>query len=206
MRYFFVLTGLFWLLPINTFSSNVNKTKQCLLRGKHYPYSLYEVVVIELKRREGFSSSPYRDGDGWTIGYGQHYKTKKELPYQVINEKQATVLLQNTLEKEFLYIQKRLPYLLVHELWALVSLSYNIGLKRIRENQVFWNSLLMQDKEKLRYAWLTDFSDSENKHRSRVLEWFLFTNNIEKVKELHKEAKEIISFRYARKLDFSKKN
>lgn len=206
IRYFFVLIGFGLLMPTNTLSNNPNKVKQCLIRGQHYPYSLYEVVVIELKRREGFSSAPYRDGDGWTIGYGQHYKTKNALPCSKMSEKQATILLQNTLKNEYAYIQTKLPNLKAHELWALVSLSYNIGLKRIRENEDFWTALSTQDYEKLRYAWLTDFSGSENKHRSRILEWSLFTNNIDKVQELHKEAKEIISCRYARKLDFSKKN
>lgn len=206
IRSFFLLIGLCSLFHTNTFSSNVNTTKECLIRVKRYPYSLYEVVVIELKRREGFSSAPYKDGDGWTIGYGQHYKTKKDLPCSTMSEKQATALLQNTLKNEYAYIQTKLPKLKAHELWALVSLSYNIGLKRIRENETFWTSLLIQDNEKLRYAWLTDFSDSENKHRSRILEWSLFTNNIEKVKKLHKEAKEILSLRYAKKMDFSKKS
>lgn len=206
IQYFLVLIGICLLFPITTLSNNPEKVKQGLLRVQRYPYSLYEVVVIELKRREGFSSTPYRDGEGWTIGYGQHYKTKKDLPSVKMSEKQATALLQNTLKNEYAYIQTKLTHLKAHELWALVSLSYNIGLKRIRENENFWNALSTHDNEKLRLAWLSDFSDSENKHRSRVLEWSLFTNNIDKVQELHKQAKQIISCRYAKKIDFSKKS
>lgn len=168
----------------------------------NYPYSIYEVVVIELKRREGFSSMPYPDGTGWSIGYGMFYKDKKEMPKYPMTEEEASKLLENTLNAQYQYLKTRFPKYERHELWALVSLSYNVGLKRIREDELFWNALQNKDLKTLKNKWLGFYSPSANKQFSRKLEWALFTNDAATIKQLHEAGKLVVTSRYVRKKDF----
>lgn len=168
----------------------------------NYPYSIYEIVVVELKRREGFSSMPYADGEGWSIGYGMFYKDKKEILKYPITEEEASKLLETTLNSQHQYLKSRFPKYEKHELWALVSLSYNVGLKRIREDAVFWDALQSKNLKALKKKWLTFYSPSANKQFSRKLEWALFTNDAATIKEMHEEGKLIVANRYVKKKDF----
>lgn len=84
----------------------------------------FHALVARVKRHEGFRSTPYRDAEGWAIGYGRN------LTFNPITEHEAEVLLQNDLMRVIEDLQQRISF------WseidsvrqeALTEMAYNLG-------------------------------------------------------------------------------
>lgn len=183
-----------WVSLFSFFSNPIPKSE---------PYSSYDVVMTELKRREGFASQPYWDGDAWAIGYGLHFKNKADIPPYPISEQLATSLIKKELDVLQKYVDEQFPNHEKHQKWAIISLVYNLGATRVNQNLVFWEALKIQDMEVLGEHWIADFSTTTNHKRSRELEWALFTEYEQKVKRMHEENAAIVKSRYERNIDFS---
>lgn len=174
--------------PVSTFTS---------------PIPIYEVVLMELKRREGFASQPYLDGDMWAIGYGQHYKNWSEVPYYPLNERQATEVVNKSLEKEFRNVAAQFPNLEQNEKWAVTSLTYNVGITTLKEDSIMWTALLQKDIKVLKNRWLENYAATSNHKQSRELEWAIFTKDEATIEKMYANALEVMKARYKSKTDFS---
>ncbi len=92
-----------------------------------------ERLIEFLKRAEGFSPKAYQDGPRYSIGYG----TRARSPDETITREEAERRLReevNRLEKAIRRMVK-VP-LAEHELDALISLAYNIGLPRFAASRL----------------------------------------------------------------------
>ncbi len=165
--------------------------------------SLYNVVTIDLKRREGFSSRPYLDGEQWTIGYGQHFKSISYLPQYPITEVKATEIMNKMLEIEFRNVCQQFPDFQMNEKWALTSLVFNVGMTAVRNDSVFWQGLKTKNLAVLKERWIhPTYAKSSNHTKSRELEWAVFTKDVHKVNRLYEEASRVVKYRYEKKIDF----
>ena len=95
--------------------------------------------VAQLKRQEGYSATPYRDGNGWSIGYGRRIWIFNDLPENMKSQEEtestATFHLLHGIQKskgnlkgifgEWLYpkMEKEHPY----RLTALINMVFNLG-------------------------------------------------------------------------------
>lgn len=107
-------------------------------------FALYSVMSMSifktwLKKVEGFSPTAYKDGSGWSIGYGHQILPGE--PYapigtqQSITEAEASQLLEQDLTKArdaVLYYTK-VP-LTSNQLNALSSFVYNIGINAFADS------------------------------------------------------------------------
>lgn len=206
MKFFYSLTVILAIYFPSTLSAKINTSNKFLqfpsISVDSMP-TLYEVVMIELKRREGFASQPYLDGEMWALGYGQHYKNWSEVPNYPLNERQATEVLNKSLEKEFRNIAAQFPHLEQNEKWALTSIAYNVGITTIKTDSVFWAAIQQKNMPKLKQIWLENYAATTNHKRSRELEWAIFTNDVATIKKMYDEAYEVVKMRYEKKLDFS---
>jgi len=76
-----------------------------------------------IKLAEGFNGFHYKDGDGWSIGYGTH------LP---LTEREATMLLEHRLNAIIEELHKRLPWLAekpTHIQQTLYEMAYQCGVE-----------------------------------------------------------------------------
>jgi len=79
-----------------------------------------------VRQFEGFSATPYRDADGWSIGYG-HFILPGET-YTVIDEAQADALLRADVAKAEQIVRSHVTVPLTQSQFdALVSFVYNVG-------------------------------------------------------------------------------
>lgn len=121
------------------------KTVLIIMAGGLIVYALSKTAFIKswLKQWEGFSPTPYKDGDGYSIGYGHQilpgepywpYGTIKE-----ISEPEASALLDQDMNKARAAVLSytRVP-LSSSQLDALTSFVYNIG------TNAFSNSTLLK--------------------------------------------------------------
>jgi lysozyme len=84
-----------------------------------------------IKNFEGFSATPYRDAQGWSIGYG-HFILPGET-FTVIDETQATDLLKNDVAIASAAVRDNVSVpLSQNQFDALVSFVYNIGVGNFR--------------------------------------------------------------------------
>jgi lysozyme len=86
-----------------------------------------------LKRFEGFSASSYKDGNGYSIGYGHHGAQ----PGQEISKEMAEELLV----KDLAHFEKGVLSLLARPVTqeqfdALVSYAYNCGIYALKETKM----------------------------------------------------------------------
>ncbi len=170
---------------------------------KSFPFSLYTLVSVDLKRREGFSSRPYMDGEQWAIGYGQHFKTASDLPKYPITEKKATEIMNKMLEVEYRNVCQQFPNYNPNEKWALTSLVFNVGMTAVRSDSVFWTALKSKNTPVLKEKWIHPvFAKSTNHQKSRELEWAMFINDVDQTSILYEEAVKIVKYRYEKKVDF----
>ena len=90
-----------------------------------------------IKRFEGFSPVPYKDAQGFSIGYGHFIKPGENLT--AVSEGQARILLKQDAAIASAAVKNSVKVPLTQNQFdALVSLSYNIGITAFR------NSTLLQ--------------------------------------------------------------
>jgi len=65
-------------------------------------------LKADLKRLEGFSPVPYRDADGWSIGYGHWAKRKSDLP-EAVTVVEANDFLDQDIEEVEAWLLRRFP-------------------------------------------------------------------------------------------------
>ena len=90
-----------------------------------------------VKRWEGFRTKAYKDASGkWTVGYGFTAIGGKPVgPGTTITLKEADALLVQELERVQQAVQRMVQVpLRPHELDALTSLAYNVGLDNLRRS------------------------------------------------------------------------
>lgn len=192
---------LFYVGNLNANNNNYNKYFE--FSAFTVPIPTYQVVLMELKRREGFASQPYLDGEMWAIGYGQHYKNWSEVPYYPLNERQATEVVNKSLEKEFRNVAAQFPNLEQNEKWAVTSLTYNIGITTLKEDSIMWAALQQKDMNVLKTRWLENYAATSNHKQSRQLEWAIFTKDEETIEKMYANALEVMKARYKSNTDFS---
>ncbi len=163
-----------------------------------------DIVVAELKRREGFASRPYKDKEIWTIGYGLHVEKWADMPKYPISEYQAELYMNKRLMSDYENVEKVFPQFNENEKWALTSLVYNKGMTIVKNNTALWNALHLKDMAVLEKLWISEFSNTSNHKNSRELEWALFSLNETKLRTLYEESAVIVESRNLRKVDFSK--
>jgi GH24 family phage-related lysozyme (muramidase) len=163
-----------------------------------------DIVVAELKRREGFASRPYKDKEVWTIGYGLHVEKWADMPKYPISEAQAELYMNKRLMSDYENVERVFPHFSENEKWALTSLVYNKGMTSVKNNTALWNALHLKDMEALKKLWISEFSNTSNHKYSRELEWALFSLNEERLRTLYEDSAVIVESRNARKVDFSK--
>lgn len=87
---------------------------------------LIKTVVDDIKRHEGFSPTRYRDGNGWSIGYGSRNRGIKN-----ITEEQATFLVFDDINYIVERFDMNIPW------WreapvdcqrAMINMAYNLGI------------------------------------------------------------------------------
>lgn len=176
---------------------------EAVVQKDSLPFSLYTLVSVDLKRREGFSSRPYLDGEQWAIGYGQHFKTASDLPKYPITEKKATEIMNKMLEVEYRNVCQQFPDYNPNEKWALTSLVFNVGMTAVRSDSVFWGALKQKNIPVLKDKWIHPvYAKSSNHQKSRELEWAMFVNDVNKTATLYEEAMKVVKYRYEKKVDF----
>lgn len=163
-----------------------------------------DIVVAELKRREGFASRPYKDKEVWTIGYGLHVEKWADMPKYPISEAQAELYMNKRLMSDYDNVNRVFPHFSEHEKWALTSLVYNKGMTMVKNNTALWNALHLKDMATLEKLWIGEFANTSNHKYSRELEWALFSLNEPKLRALYEDSAVIVENRNQRKVDFSK--
>lgn len=163
-----------------------------------------DIVVAELKRREGFASRPYKDKEVWTIGYGLHVEKWADMPKYPISEAQAELYMNKRLMSDYENVNRVFPHFSENEKWALTSLVYNKGMTMVKNNTALWNALHLKDMAALEKLWVSEFSNTSNHKYSRELEWALFSLNEPKLRALYEDSAVIVENRNQRKVDFSK--
>ncbi len=163
-----------------------------------------DIVVAELKRREGFASRPYKDKEVWTIGYGLHVEKWADMPKYPISESQAELYMNKRLMSDYENVNRVFPHFSENEKWALTSLVYNKGMTMVKNNTALWNALHLKDMASLEKLWISEFSNTSNHKYSRELEWALFSMNETKLRTLYEDSAVIVQNRNERNVDFSK--
>jgi len=89
--------------------------------------------VEAIKRFEGFSELPYRDAQGWSIGYGHFIKPGENLT--AVSEAQARELLKQdaAIASAAVSDSVKVP-LTQNQFDALVSFTYNVGITAFRNS------------------------------------------------------------------------
>lgn len=86
-----------------------------------------------IKRFEGFSPLPYRDAQGFSIGYGHFIKPGENLT--AVTEAQARILLKQDAAIAAAAVKNSVKVPLTQNQFdALVSLTYNIGITAFRNS------------------------------------------------------------------------
>jgi GH24 family phage-related lysozyme (muramidase) len=86
-----------------------------------------------IRRFEGFSATPYRDAQGWSIGFG-HFILPGE-KYTTITKEKANELLKQDAATAAAEVRKSVTVPLnQNQFDALVSLTYNIGTGAFRSS------------------------------------------------------------------------
>lgn len=89
--------------------------------------------IDNIKRFEGFSPVPYRDAQGWSIGYGHFIKPGENLT--AVSEAQARALLKQDAAMASAAVSNSVSVPLTQNQFdALVSLTYNIGITAFRNS------------------------------------------------------------------------
>ncbi len=87
-------------------------------------------LKADLKRLEGFSPVPYRDADGWSIGYGHWAKNKNDLP-EAVTVVEADELLDQDIEEVEAWLLRRFPEwtdkLTDNRRKVVVNIIFNVG-------------------------------------------------------------------------------
>lgn len=177
--------------------------KHCTKNAEIVTISWKEIIVTELKRREGFASRPYKDKECWTIGYGLHIDNWADMPKYPIAECQAELIMDKRLMADYENVAQVFPHYTENEKWALTSLVYNKGMTNVKSNKALWDALHLKDKKALEKLWMSEFSNTTNHKYSRELEWALFTMDEPKLRALYEASAVIVENRNARKVDFS---
>lgn len=89
--------------------------------------------IENIKRFEGFSPVPYKDAQGWSIGYGHFIKPGENLTS--VSEAQARLLLKQDAALASAAVKNSVKVPLTQNQFdALVSLTYNIGITAFRNS------------------------------------------------------------------------
>jgi len=133
-------------------------------------YSLYDVMMSNIKSREGLSLKAYEQGGKYYIGYGhQIRRTEQYLRDTSITIEYAEQLLQKDVSDIMLYVNDR--YKLVgNKLIAVTMLAYNIGIGKLNNYigdvlKAYIADGCDYNGEKLRRFWLSlcHYNNSVNK-------------------------------------------
>lgn len=98
-------------------------------RDRSSAESLALALIVEF---EGFSSAAYWDVTRWSIGYGT---TADE--GDIISKEGALLAAYDHIQPIIRYIQKNAPDAAAHEVAALVSFAYNVGLGGLKRSSVW---------------------------------------------------------------------
>lgn len=85
-------------------------------------------AMQKIKEHEGFRAKAYRDADGWSIGYGRHFKHR---PKMAIDELTASKWLYNDLCRFARGLDKKLPWwrdLSPTRQEVILNMAYNVGI------------------------------------------------------------------------------
>ena len=110
-------------------------------------------IVEFIKREEGFSPTPYRcNANILTIGYGTTEGVTEDM---VVTEKEATKLLRNYIEHSLKDIEAIFTstLLLNHQVDAILSFVYNIGMPRFKSSTLL-KCLLDNDIDGVKKQWM----------------------------------------------------
>ena len=115
-----------------------------------------------IKRFEGFSSVPYRDAQGWSIGYGHFIKPDETLT--AVSEEQANELLRQDAATASAAVSNNVTVPLTQNQFdALVSFTYNVGVTAFR------NSTLLKKLNAGNYSGAADQFARWNKSGGEIL-------------------------------------
>ena len=110
---------------------------------KPSPESISEELFEFIKSKEGFSSSPYPDGPGYSIGYGHFLHTPSDLLSQRnLTQKEAELVLKEDIEKVIKNIIHEYPEFVKLNQGkrdALTSLIFNWGLVPFLKSKLLKN-------------------------------------------------------------------
>lgn len=85
-----------------------------------------------IQNLEKFSAKAYRDGKGYSIGYGVRIKNPNVPP---ISRQEADQMMRNVVKKFEIQLQKLIMVPLTQNQWdAIVSFAYNIGISAFRKS------------------------------------------------------------------------
>lgn len=113
-----------------------------------------------LKGLEGFKAKAYKDGKGYSIGYG-HFIQKSEsvLLKKTITKSEAEILLLKDVARFENYVNQKLPWFKTqYEFDALVMRAFNVG----SLGSKFIDALKQRDMDRLFKVWKT-YNHSEGK-------------------------------------------
>jgi len=100
---------------------------------------MQESLVRQLKRHEGFRSSPYRCSSGkLTIGYGFTY----------LHEDEAEMILRMRIVKLQNILRRRIRFLSPVRQNVLVNMAFNMGIAGLYSFKKMWRAIERQDFEK----------------------------------------------------------
>lgn len=93
--------------------------------------NFFDVLVDKIKTHEGFVSTPYKDGHGWSYGYGHNVITNRK-PDIIITEREAEELLIDDLINIYIPGTRNLiPHFKELDLYkqlAFIDMTYNMGI------------------------------------------------------------------------------
>ena len=130
----FGLAGLgAWLYFSRAGQSLITATSSTIESGVEKLADITNSTLNLIKSYEGFSSKPYPDARGWSIGYGHFMGTQPTM--QEISESVAYGLLRNDVQTSADAIRAAVKVPLTQNQFdALASLAYNIGANAFRNS------------------------------------------------------------------------
>ncbi len=145
-----------------------------VLEGAHINNN-YNIVIAELKRREGLKLVKYICSGGHrTIGFGQtRCKSRK------ITEVRANEMLNKSFKEHYQRAQKEFPGLSDNKYLAIALLTYNVGWQKLRSfrlyHQMKKDSIRITEWAQIRfYRVKGKLVESENLKQARLFELKLY--------------------------------
>jgi GH24 family phage-related lysozyme (muramidase) len=116
-----------------------------------------DINLDYIRNKEGLRLKPYRDGAGWTIGYGHQIKPDEGYLHDGITEQQAEHILNKDAGERLAEVQKRLPHLNKKQRTALVSFLFSMSPNNLKNTKVYKAIKDGKSSEQLREVWMNSF-------------------------------------------------